>query len=248
MTTTLSEIDSLSLSVTQEIHVNAPIDVTFDALLEQLGPANEKPDGTPMPMKLEPWPGGRWFRDLGGDNGHFWANVQAIQAADAHRICRATFHVVSGCEQRAVQAEEEGDVTVIHFQHSGFGLIQEQHRKGVVVGWGYMNDQARKRAESKTSKYPNHGSSTQEIPMAIAEMTQSIAQALLAEFEEQAPITRRFLERLPEDKLTWKPHREIDDGRATCVSSGIGSGWRGAFRGHESRDRSGLQFPSAGEP
>lgn len=34
----------------------------------------------------------------------------------------------------------------------------------------------------------------------------SIAQTLLAEFELQAPVTRRFLERLPEDKLTWKPH------------------------------------------
>jgi uncharacterized damage-inducible protein DinB len=34
----------------------------------------------------------------------------------------------------------------------------------------------------------------------------SIAQSLLAEFEAQAPITRCFLERLPEDKLTWKPH------------------------------------------
>jgi uncharacterized damage-inducible protein DinB len=34
----------------------------------------------------------------------------------------------------------------------------------------------------------------------------SIAHAMLAEFEIQAPITRRFLERLPEDKLTWKPH------------------------------------------
>ena len=34
----------------------------------------------------------------------------------------------------------------------------------------------------------------------------SIAQALLAEFEIQAPVTRKFLERLPEDKLTWKPH------------------------------------------
>ena len=34
----------------------------------------------------------------------------------------------------------------------------------------------------------------------------SIAQAMLAEFEIQAPITRRFLERLPQDKLTWKPH------------------------------------------
>ncbi|MGC1483206.1 MAG: DinB family protein, partial [Candidatus Acidiferrum sp.] len=36
----------------------------------------------------------------------------------------------------------------------------------------------------------------------------SIAQSLLAEFETQAPNTRRFLERLPEDKLTWKPHNK----------------------------------------
>jgi uncharacterized damage-inducible protein DinB len=36
----------------------------------------------------------------------------------------------------------------------------------------------------------------------------SIAQSLLAEFEIQAPITRKFLERLPEDKLTWKPHQK----------------------------------------
>src|ERR1700739_4756669 len=35
-----------------------------------------------------------------------------------------------------------------------------------------------------------------------------ISQSLLAEFEEQAPITRRFLERVPEDKLTWKPHQK----------------------------------------
>ena len=34
----------------------------------------------------------------------------------------------------------------------------------------------------------------------------SVAESLLAEFEVQAQITRRFLERLPEDKLTWKPH------------------------------------------
>ena len=33
-----------------------------------------------------------------------------------------------------------------------------------------------------------------------------IAQSLLTEFEAQAPVTRKFLERLPENKLTWKPH------------------------------------------
>jgi uncharacterized damage-inducible protein DinB len=36
----------------------------------------------------------------------------------------------------------------------------------------------------------------------------SIAQSFLREFEVQAPITGKFLERLPEDKLTWKPHHK----------------------------------------
>jgi uncharacterized damage-inducible protein DinB len=36
----------------------------------------------------------------------------------------------------------------------------------------------------------------------------SIAQNMLREFEEQAPITRKYLERLPEDRLTWKPHEK----------------------------------------
>jgi uncharacterized damage-inducible protein DinB len=36
----------------------------------------------------------------------------------------------------------------------------------------------------------------------------TMAQSLLDEFEQQASVTRRFLERLPEDKLTWKPHEK----------------------------------------
>jgi uncharacterized damage-inducible protein DinB len=33
-----------------------------------------------------------------------------------------------------------------------------------------------------------------------------ISRELLSEFELQAPLTRKFLERVPNDKLTWKPH------------------------------------------
>jgi uncharacterized damage-inducible protein DinB len=39
-------------------------------------------------------------------------------------------------------------------------------------------------------------------------MNMSIAETMLAEFEAQAPLTRKFLERLPEDKLGWKPHEK----------------------------------------
>jgi uncharacterized damage-inducible protein DinB len=34
----------------------------------------------------------------------------------------------------------------------------------------------------------------------------TIAQSLLSEFERELPTTRRFLERIPADKLNWKPH------------------------------------------
>ena len=36
----------------------------------------------------------------------------------------------------------------------------------------------------------------------------SIAEAFLAEFEQEAGITRKFLERVPEAKLTWQPHEK----------------------------------------
>ena len=49
------------------------------SLVAQMGRLNETPDGTPLPMVIEPRPGGRWYRDLGGDNGHLWGFVQSIK-------------------------------------------------------------------------------------------------------------------------------------------------------------------------
>jgi len=91
MVATELTIESLTVNITQEIHVKAPLDTTFQALLEQLGPENETPE-RPMPMKLEAWPGGRWFRDLGDGNGHFWAackpsSAQACSKSPARYSC-----------------------------------------------------------------------------------------------------------------------------------------------------------------
>src|SRR2546421_6540048 len=36
----------------------------------------------------------------------------------------------------------------------------------------------------------------------------SIAHAMLGEFEHESKITRKFLERVPQDKLGWKPHEK----------------------------------------
>jgi len=147
MTTTLSEIDSLSLTVSQEIRVNASLEVTFEALLEQLGPGNEMSNGTPMPMKLEAWPGGRWFRDLGDGNGHYWGTVQAIKHPTLLEFSGPLFMSQPVANNVQYRLSEENGVTLIKFRHLGFGLIQDEHRKGVTGGWGHMNELVRQRAE-----------------------------------------------------------------------------------------------------
>ena len=151
MTTTLSEIESLSLTVEQEIRVNASLGVTFEALLEQLE-ANEMSDGTAMPMKLEAVPGGRWYRDLGNNNGHLWAHVQAIKRPTLLEFCGPLFMSYPVANNVQYRLSEADGVTTIKFRHSGFGLISEEHRKGVTGGWGHINEQVRKRAERLQSK------------------------------------------------------------------------------------------------
>lgn len=152
MTLTLPGIESLSLTVDEEIRVRASLDATFSALLDQLGPCSERPDGTPMQMKLEPWPGGRWFRDLGGDNGHFWGVVQAIKKPTLLEIAGPLFMSYPVSNNVQYRLSEENGVTVIRFRHSGFGLITDEHRTGVVKGWNHILESARKRAEAGRSK------------------------------------------------------------------------------------------------
>src|SRR3974377_416481 len=68
-----------TLAIRKEIEIAAPIEVTFEAVLEQLGPESQMRDGQPFPMRIEPWPGGRWYRDLGNNCGHLWGHVQVIK-------------------------------------------------------------------------------------------------------------------------------------------------------------------------
>ena len=150
-TATFPDIDSLSLTVTSETRVNAPIDVTFEALIEQLI-ENEMHDGTPMPMKLEPVPGGRWYRDLGNNNGHLWAHVQAIKRPTLLEFSGPLMMSYPVANNVQYRLSEEGGITIIKFRHSAFGLIDEGHRKGVSIGWNHMNERVRERAEKSTAR------------------------------------------------------------------------------------------------
>jgi hypothetical protein len=142
-------IEDLTLNITQEIQVNASLQVTFDALLEQIGPRNETPEGKSLAMKIEPWPGGRWYRDLGDNNGHFWGHVQAIKRPTLLEIIGplfASYPFVSNLQYRLTEANGG---TLIAFRHTALGFIQEDHRIGVVKGWTWILERVRQDAESR---------------------------------------------------------------------------------------------------
>src|ERR1700720_507061 len=147
MTLTALDVESLSLLVELEIHVSAPPDVTFAALLEQLGPANETPEGAPMPFNLEAWPGGRWFRDLGDGNGHFWANVQAIKRPTLLEFAGPLFSSSPLMSNVQYRLSEVAGGTLITFRHSALGFVPEDQKPGMNKGWASMHERVRVHAE-----------------------------------------------------------------------------------------------------
>ena len=151
MTVATSEIEQLSLNITTETLVRSSITATFAALLEEMGPANEGQPGTPMPMVLEPWPGGRWFRDLGGNNGHLWGHVQAIKAPTLLEIAgplMMSFAVSSNLQYRL---KEVDGGTLITLRHSALGLFPEGYREEMSKGLPTLLDRVRRRLEKNAS-------------------------------------------------------------------------------------------------
>lgn len=141
-------LENLTLSITQEIHVRSSLAATFAALLEQMGPANQGYDGGPMPMTLEPWPGGRWFRDLGGSNGHFWGHVQAIKQPTLLEITgplMMSHPFVSNVQYRLKEVDGGTKITL---NHTALGLIPDGAREGFTQGWTRMMESIRARAEA----------------------------------------------------------------------------------------------------
>src|SRR5438445_13415037 len=128
MITTATRIEDLTLGITEEIRVRAPLEATFAALLEQLGPFNETTEAKPMPMKLEAWPGGRWYRDLGDNNGHFWGVVQAIKRPTLLEITGPLFMSYPVVTNLQYRLKESCGVTIVTFRQQSFGLVLEEYR------------------------------------------------------------------------------------------------------------------------
>ena len=138
-----------TLCVEKEIFIAAPIDIAIEALLEEIGPANEIPGGQAMPMVVEPWPGGRWFRDLGNQSGHLWGHVQVIKPPTLLEICGPLFMSYACMNHVQYRLTAEGTGAKLKLTHRAIGEIAPEHREGVKEGWSHGLQRIRQIAESR---------------------------------------------------------------------------------------------------
>jgi hypothetical protein len=145
----VTALDNLTLDLTEEIRVNASLDAAFEALLEEMGPHNTGIGGVPMPMVIEARPGGRWYRDLGDDNGHFWGHVQAIKRPSLLEITGPLFMTMPVVSNLQYRLKEVDGGTLISFRHSALGFIPDDFRQGMMRGWAALHDRVRTQAEAR---------------------------------------------------------------------------------------------------
>jgi len=145
----LAEEAVRSFSIKREERIEASIDIVFETILEQMGSLNVKPDGVPMPMKLEAWPGGRWYRDLGNNNGHMWGHVQAIKVPELLEIYGPLFMSFPATSNVQYRLRADGNATILQFNHIAMGLIPDEISANVSTGWDNMLKHIRADAERR---------------------------------------------------------------------------------------------------
>ena len=150
MTTAAIGSDSQTFTLKEDITVHASLDQTFASLIAQMGRLNETPDGKPLPMVLEPHPGGRWYRELGGDNGHLWGFVQSIKRPVLLEIWGPLFMSTAATSNLLYRLSETPEGTLITFTHTVVGPFPEDHRPGLGSGWAALHARVRKAAERGT--------------------------------------------------------------------------------------------------
>jgi hypothetical protein len=139
--------EDISLDISQSIEIEAAIGDAYRSLMRRLSKENSTPDNKPMPMVLEEWPGGRWFRDLGNGQGHLWGFVQVIKPPTLLEIHGPLFmsYPVAGHLQFRLTPIAGG--VELSLRHRVLGEVEEGHRSRVGQGWKYLLEQVKLLAE-----------------------------------------------------------------------------------------------------
>ena len=139
--------EDLTLDISQSIEINAAVGDTYNAMIRRLTSENATPDNRSMPMVLEEWPGGRWFRDLGNGQGHLWGFVQVIKPPNLIEIHGPMFMSYAVAGHLQVRITQIAGGCEVSLRHQAIGSILEEHRQGVSLGWDHFLQTLKSMAE-----------------------------------------------------------------------------------------------------
>lgn len=129
-----------------ERRIEAPIEDVWEAMLTEVGPEFGGEDGSEMRLKVEPFPGGRWFRDFGDGAGHLWGHVQAIRPHTLFELTGPLFMSAPVSNNLQYRLSHEDGVTTLRFVHSAYGPLPEGVQEGMPEGWTDHVDRIERRA------------------------------------------------------------------------------------------------------
>ena len=137
----------LTLDVSQRIEIQAALGDAYQSLVRRLSVDNSTPDNKPMPMVLEEWPGGRWFRDLGHGQGHLWGFVQVIKPPTLIEIHGPMFMSYAATGHVQFRLTQIAGGTELSLRHRVIGMVEPDHREGLTHGWDHLLQGVKKQAE-----------------------------------------------------------------------------------------------------
>jgi activator of Hsp90 ATPase-like protein len=138
------KLEELTLDIEQSIEVKAAIGDVFKGVLHRFGEGFIKPNDESLQMILEPWPGGRWFRDRGSQIGHFWGHVQVIKPPVLLELSGPMFMSYPAHNHLELRLEQIAGGTRVILRHCALGMLDPDHRQGVSAGWQFTLDRLKK--------------------------------------------------------------------------------------------------------
>lgn len=131
-------LDDFVVNIEQTIEIKAAPGDVFEGLIQHMCRLEGEEGTPPVILKLERWPGGRWFRDLDGGTGHLWGFVQAIKPPTLLELFGPMFMSYPVAGHLMVRLSPIAGGTKLVFKNDVFGPVPGEMRDGMAEGWNDM--------------------------------------------------------------------------------------------------------------
>ena len=142
------QTDQYRATIERSISIDAPAEIVFDAILDEMRSVADG-QGKPMKFCVEPYPGGRWYRDLGHNAGHFWGHIQVIKPPTLLEIYGPLMVSSAAISHVTYRVTPEGSGNLLKITHKIFGDFDPKIPTMVGGGWQQIVDKINANALKK---------------------------------------------------------------------------------------------------